>query len=153
MTLVNILSFFFSIYNNYRKVTSCSRSCLWAHPRVFRLLIRPCHHTLHPFGTLLFSGLPMMIWQKNKFFYCPSKKIVKWQKFRTALRNLTKKNCFHQILSESSLNLNKSGASGGQTHGWIPLKKKFYCISFYSTSRRLSSFHREWLTLAKILMI
>ena len=29
---------------------------------------RACDVTLRPSGTLLFSGFPMMIWQKNKYF-------------------------------------------------------------------------------------
>ena len=51
--------------------------------------------TLCPFETLLFSGLLVMIWQKNFFQFTiwlsESKKLVKWQKFKTALCDLTKK--------------------------------------------------------------
>jgi len=56
-----------------------------------------------------------------------------------------KKNCFRRIKSSSWC--------GGQTHGWILLKKPLYYISFYSTFCRLSPFHREWLPITKIIMI
>ena len=46
-----------------------------------------------------------------------------------------------------------SNQSGGQTHGWILLKKRIYYNTFYSICCRLSPFHREWLALTKIIMI
>ena len=78
------------------------------------------------------------------------KKPVKWQKFKTALCNL-KENLF--LLNFFSLPfwteiLNHSGS---QIHGWTSLKKKFYCISFYSSFCRASPFHREWPQLVTIL--
>ena len=44
-----------------------------------------------------------------------------------------------------------SNQSGGQTHGWILLKKEFYYISFYSICCSLSPFHCEWPELSTIL--
>ena len=46
-----------------------------------------------------------------------------------------------------------SNQSGGQTHGWILLKKEFYYISFYSICCSLSPFHREWLLFSRIYMV
>ena len=104
--------------------------------------IRPEHYCSVDF--------PWWFDRKISFFSVLAKKSWndKYSKLQSAI---WRKNCFRRILSESSLNWNQSGASGGQTHGWILLKKKFYCISFYSILCRLSPFHREWPQLATIL--
>ena len=44
-----------------------------------------------------------------------------------------------------------SNQSGGQTHGWILLKKRFYYNNFELICCRLSPFHREQPGLATIL--
>ena len=75
------------------------------------------------------------------------KKLVKWQKFKTALCDLTKK------LLPSNLSSFKSGSNqcGDQTHGWILLKKIFYYIRIYSIFCSASPFHCEWPQLVTIL--
>ena len=79
------------------------------------------------------------------------KKLVKWQKFKTALCDLTKK-----VLPSNFVNRfvwhKSSNQSGGQIHGWIFLNFFFYYISFYSIFCRLSCFHCEWPQLATILI-
>ena len=103
--------------------------------------------TLRPSRTLLFSGLPMIIWQKNKFLQYPlsktAEKFVNWQQFKAALFDLREKKCACRI--------KPSDWCGGQTHGYILLKKNLYYISFYFIFCRLSPFHREWPQLATIL--
>ena len=86
-------------------------------------------YTLRPFETLLFSGLPMMIWQKNLqrlfSFYSmviQKKKLVKWQKFKTALCDLTKKLLLLNIVRVQFWT-EISNQSGSQIHAWILLKK------------------------------
>ena len=87
----------------------------------------------------------------EKFFSLVSKaKLVKWQKSKTALCDLTKK------LLPSNFDMTKtwqksSNQSGDQTHGWILLKKIFYYIRIYSIFCRLSPFHCEWPQLVTIL--
>ena len=115
--------------------------------------------TLRPFETLLFSGLPMMIWQKNlqPFFSYHSmviekKKIVKWQKFKTALCDLTKKllpSNFFSVQFWTEVLHKSSNQSGCQIHGWILFKKSitseftlFVAVLFYS----------EWPQLFKVLI-
>ena len=85
--------------------------------------------------------------RKITFFSLLSKtidkiKLVKWQRFKTALCNLTK-NCLRWILSALSLDwdLAQIFKSIWKPNAW----KKLYYISFYSIFCRLSCFHREWL--------
>ena len=80
------------------------------------------------------------------------KKVVKWQKFKTALCDLTEKLFLLNFVSLKFWT-EISNQSGSQIHAWILLKKKFYYISFYSSFCRASPFHREWLALINILMI
>ena len=78
------------------------------------------------------------------------KKVVKWQKFKTSLCNLTEK-----LFLLNFVNLQfwteVSNQSRSQIHALIFLKKKFYYISFYSSFCRASPFHREWPQLVTIL--
>ena len=78
------------------------------------------------------------------------KKVVKWQKFKSALCNLTQKLLLLNFVSMQFLT-EISNQSGSQIHAWILLKKKFYCIKIYSFFCRASPFHREWPQLATIL--
>ena len=56
------------------------------------------------------------------------KKLIKWQNFITTRCDLTKK-----LLPTIFVRAHKSSNwSGGQTHGWIFLKKEFHFISFFS---------------------
>ena len=114
--------------------------------------------TLRPFETFLFSGLPMMIWQKNlqTFFILQyrvsapkEKKLVKWQKFKTALWDLTEKLLLLNFVN-MQFKTEVSNQSGSQIHAWILLKKIIF-VSFYSIFFRLSCFHCEWPQLATIL--
>ena len=107
--------------------------------------------TLHPFETLLSSGLPMMIWQKSLqrlfSFYSmviQKKKLVKWQKFKTALCDLTEKLLlFHfvsmqfwtEILQKSSNkffcqiimgSLLNSNVSEGRSVNYVPKMSEIY---------------------------
>ena len=88
--------------------------------------------TLRPSGTLLFSGLPMLIWEKNKFSllslgkllitWWSEKKVVNWQKVKTALCDLTKKLLLLNFVSMHFWT-EISNRSGSQIHEWILLKK------------------------------
>ena len=80
------------------------------------------------------------------------KKVVKWQKFKSALCNLTQKLLLLNFVSMQFLT-EISNQSGSQIHSWILLKKKIYCIRIYSIFFRASPFHSEWLPLINILMI
>ena len=80
------------------------------------------------------------------------KKVVKWQKFKSALCNLTQKLLLLNFVSMQFLT-EISNQSGSQIHAWIVLKKTFYYIRIYSILCRASPFHREWLLLINILMI
>ena len=68
---------------NLRYVVLLSLFIFIAAPRYWLWLI----HTVS-FLNIIISGLPMMIWQKNRFFY-DWKKVVKSKKFKTAVCNLT----------------------------------------------------------------
>ena len=78
------------------------------------------------------------------------KKIVKWQKFKTALCDLTNKMLLLNFVSMQFWT-EISNQSGSQIHAWILLKKKCYYIRIYSIFCRASPFHREWPQLATIL--
>ena len=80
------------------------------------------------------------------------KKVVKWQKFKTALCDLTEKLFLLNFVSLQFWT-EISYQSGSQIHAWILLKKKFYYISFYSSFCRTSPFHRELFVLIDMLMI
>ena len=80
------------------------------------------------------------------------KKVVKWQKFKTALCDLTEKLFLLNFVSLQFWT-EISYQSGSQIHAWILLNFFFYCISFHSSFCRTSPFHREWLVLISILMI
>ena len=80
------------------------------------------------------------------------KKVVKWQKFKSALCNLTQKLLLLNFVSMQFWT-EISNQSGSQIHAWILLKKKLYFIRIYSIFCRASPFHHEWLPLINILMI
>ena len=113
------------------------------------------YFTLRPCGTLLFSGLPMMIWQKNCFTKTANEMMMmnffscQMAKVKTAFCDFTEK----LLVPNRHWTTKSSNHSGSQIHGRIFLKKKFYYISFYSSFCNLSPFHREWLALIQILMI
>ena len=117
-------------------------------------------NTLRPSETLLFSGLPMMIWQKKfqrTFFNSASSEEITYKKKFCQIVEVTcfilwfheffqflSKICGHKKFLQSSKPSNWSRA---QTHGWILLKKRIYCNTFYSIC------YSEWLALTKIIMI
>ena len=59
--------------------------------------------------------------QKNQFLQSPQQKLVKCQKIKTALCNLTKKTVSVEVCQPSY-------QSGDQTHGWILFKSFFYLL-------------------------
>ena len=115
--------------------------------------------TLHPSRTLLFSGLPMMFWQKNlqRIFMFDNSESNWKNSWNQSMKRVTQMIWQHLLLRALSLegvsNPKSSNHSGGQTHGWILLKKRVYSNTFCSICCRLSPFHREWLASTKIIMI
>ena len=92
--------------------------------------------TLRPSGTLLFSGLPMIIWQKNKFLQYPlsktAEKFVNWQQFKAALFDLREKK---MCLS------NKTFRLMWRPNAWIyPLEKKPLLYKFLLYFLQVKSF-------------
>ena len=79
------------------------------------------------------------------------KKVVKWQKFKSALCNLTQKLLLLNFVSMQFLT-EISNQSGSQIHSWILLKKNLLCQNLFYFFRA-SPFHSEWLPLINILMI
>ena len=92
-----------------------------------------------------------LIWRFDVTVWWSKKtKLVKWQKFKTALCDLTEK-LFLLNLVSLQFWTEISNQSGSQIHAWILLKKKFYYIRIYSIFSRASPFHREWPQLVSIL--
>ena len=96
------------------------------------------------FSFLCKTAYNMMIGKKN---------VVKWQKFKTTLCDLTEKLFqlagldwdFKSIWKPNLLIILEVKSMHGCS--W----KKIYCISFYSSFCRASLFHREWLAFINIL--
>ena len=89
----------------------------------------------------------------EKFVSLVSKaKLVKWQKSKTALCDLTEKLLPSNFETTKTLQ-KSSNQSGDQIHARILLKKTLYYIRIYSIFCRLSPFHCEWLVLIQMLMI
>ena len=99
--------------------------------------IPPAQCTLCPSGTLLFSGLPMIIWQKILLeSFCVHQLCKVKKSWNQSVRKVTKMNNdltdfswagffeFKKIFPKSS------NQSGGQTHGWILFNLFFYFFSF-----------------------
>ena len=88
--------------------------------------------TLRPSGTLLFNGLPMMIWQKNLkriYVFSDFEKIVKSSCQEGYIKKLTdfflpRRSSFRKISPKSSYQ------SRGQTHGLILLNFVLYYTNF-----------------------
>ena len=103
--------------------------------RVATIPITSTRSTQRPSGTLLFNRLPMTIWQKNDKTAdnrMIGKKIVKWQKFKSALCNLTKNLLLLNFVSMHFWT-EISNQCKSQIHAWILLKKKnlLHQILFY----------------------
>ena len=78
------------------------------------------------------------------------KKLVKWQKSKTALCDLTEKLLPSNFETTKTLQ-KSSNQSGDQIHARILLKKTLYYIRIYSIFCRLKPFHCEWPQLVTIL--
>ena len=128
----------------------CALQCVFID---FLEIISLSPFTLRPSWTLLFSRLSMMIWQKNisfKYRWWSEKKVVKWQKLKNALWDLTEKLLLLNVFSMQFWT-EITNQSGSRIHAWILLEKKIYCIRIYSIFCRESPFYREWPQLVTIL--
>ena len=117
------------------------------------------HFTLRPSGTLLFSGLPMMIWQKNL------QTIFAFEDFESYWQNLWNQSpnkvtsmtwqifFLRALLQKSSFKMVSLKPSAGQTHGLILPIFVFFYNRFKSILCRRSRFHREWLLFSRISMV
>ena len=106
--------------------------------------------TLSPSGTLLFSGLPMIIWQKNKVFFMVGKKSCQITEIQNCILQFDRKTasvefCQHAVLDWDFKSIWKPNPC------MDPLEKKLYYIKIYSSFCRASPFHCEWPQLVTIL--